>query len=42
MSYHLPIKIKVGESSTYFNLGDWITHYTYGIFDGEEFRLEAF
>lgn len=39
---HLPMKIKVGENSTYFNLGDWITHYTYGIFDGEEFRLEAF
>ncbi len=39
---HLPMKIKVGEKSSYFNLGDWITHYTYGIFDGEDFRLEAF
>lgn len=39
---HLPMKIKVGKNATYFNLGDWITHYTYGIFDGKEFRLEEF
>ena len=25
---HLPMEIKVGENSTYFNLGDWINHYT--------------
>ncbi len=24
---------------TYLNLGDWITHFTYGIYDGEELRL---
>ena len=24
---------------TYINLGDWMTHFTYGIFDGEELRL---
>ncbi len=39
---HLPMKIKVGKNATYFNLGDWITHYTYGVFDGKEFRLEEF
>lgn len=37
---HLPMEIKVGENSTYFNLGDWVNHFTYGVFDGEKFRLE--
>lgn len=39
---HFPMEIKVGEKSTYFNLGDWINHYTYGVFDGEQFELKAF
>jgi len=39
---HLPMKIKVGENSIYFNLGDWITHYSYGVFDGETFELKNF
>lgn len=39
---HFPMEIKVGENSTYFNLGDWITHFTYGVFDGERFVLEGF
>jgi len=39
---HLPMEIKVGENSTYFNLGDWITHFTYGVFDGERFELKKF
>ncbi|HET8839303.1 MAG TPA: UDP-2,3-diacylglucosamine diphosphatase [Flavobacteriaceae bacterium] len=39
---HLPMEIKVGENSTYYNLGDWINHYTYGVFDGEIFELKNF
>lgn len=39
---HFPMEIKVGENSTYFNLGDWITHFTYGVFDGERFVLKKF
>ncbi len=39
---HLPLTIKVGESSTYINLGDWITYYTFGEFDGENFELKTF
>lgn len=39
---HLPMEIKVGENSTYYNLGDWISHYTYGVFDGEGFELKTF
>ncbi|MGV6829686.1 MAG: UDP-2,3-diacylglucosamine diphosphatase [Flavobacteriales bacterium] len=39
---HLPMEIKVGENSTYFNLGDWINHFSYGVFDGERFELKEF
>ncbi|MBZ9628784.1 UDP-2,3-diacylglucosamine diphosphatase [Psychroflexus sp. CAK57W] len=39
---HLPMEIQVGKDSKYINLGDWIAHYTYGVFDGEEFSLEKF
>jgi len=39
---HLPMEIKVGENSTYHNLGDWITHYTYGVFDGTQFELKKY
>ncbi|WP_271393340.1 UDP-2,3-diacylglucosamine diphosphatase [Aequorivita sinensis] len=39
---HLPMKINVGENSTYFNLGDWINYYSYGVFDGEKFELHNF
>ena len=39
---HLPMKIKVGETSMYYNLGDWINHYTYGVFDGEKFELKNY
>lgn len=39
---HLPMEIKVGENSTYFNLGDWINHYSYGVFDGEKFELKHY
>jgi UDP-2,3-diacylglucosamine hydrolase len=39
---HLPMEIQLSEKSTYFNLGDWISHYTYGVFDGEKFELKEF
>ncbi len=39
---HLPLKINVGENSTYINLGDWITYFTYGRFDGDNFELLTF
>jgi len=39
---HLPMEINVGVNSTYFNLGDWITHFTYGVFDGDRFELKKF
>jgi len=39
---HLPMNIKVGEHSAYVNLGDWITYFTYGVFDGTSFELKKF
>lgn len=38
---HIPIDYLLPNGkSRYINLGDWLTHYTYGVFDGNEFRLE--
>jgi len=39
---HLPLEINLTDQSKYINLGDWITHFTYGVFDGGEFGLEKF
>lgn len=39
---HLPLEIKLNDSATYINLGDWITYYTYGVFDGEKFELKTY
>jgi UDP-2,3-diacylglucosamine hydrolase len=39
---HLPMEIEVGKNSTYVNLGDWISYYTYGKFDGERMSLERY
>ncbi|MBT8315529.1 MAG: UDP-2,3-diacylglucosamine diphosphatase [Maribacter sp.] len=39
---HLPLEIELNEKSKYINLGDWISHYTYGEFDGQEFSLKKF
>lgn len=37
---HLPMEIKVGDNSEYINLGDWINHFTYGVFDGNHMELK--
>ena len=37
---HLPLELPVGDKSTYINTGDWISHYTYGVFDGESLTLQ--
>ncbi|MFV8268789.1 UDP-2,3-diacylglucosamine diphosphatase [Flavobacterium sp. GT2N3] len=39
---HLPMKVTVGENSEYVNLGDWITYFTYGIFNGENFEIKKY
>ncbi len=36
---HLPIDMAVDKGARYINLGDWITYFTYGVFDGSDMRL---
>lgn len=36
---HLPLDIRLVGDSRYINLGDWIGHYTYAVFDGSELKL---
>lgn len=39
---HLPMEIEVGKNSIYINTGDWISHYTYAVFDGSELSLKKY
>ena len=39
---HLPMEIDISSNSKYINLGDWISFYTYGVFDGEQFSLKEY
>lgn len=36
---HLPLEIVINDYAKYINLGDWINYFTYGVFDGESFKL---
>lgn len=36
---HLPMEIKLSESATYINTGDWIHYFTYAVFDGKKTYL---
>ncbi|MDX1331559.1 MAG: UDP-2,3-diacylglucosamine diphosphatase [Robiginitalea sp.] len=39
---HLPLDIDLSTTSRYVNLGDWISYYSYGVFDGASLSLEYF
>jgi len=39
---HVPTNLKVSEKATCIILGDWVTHFTYGKFDGTTFELLKF
>ncbi|MGQ8336013.1 UDP-2,3-diacylglucosamine diphosphatase [Sunxiuqinia sp. A32] len=39
---HLLMDEPLGDKARYINLGDWITHYSYGVFDGEKFELKTY
>ena len=39
---HFPVDIRIGNKSRYINLGDWITHFTYGELEGENFKLKIY
>ncbi len=39
---HLPLELEVCEKAIYFNLGEWVSQYTYLEFDGEKAKLLTF
>jgi UDP-2,3-diacylglucosamine hydrolase len=39
---HLPLEIALNEKSKYTNLGDWISYYTYAVYDGNQLSLEKY
>ena len=39
---HIPLDITIDNKSRYLNLGDWISHFTYAEFDGNELSLKKF
>jgi UDP-2,3-diacylglucosamine hydrolase len=40
--YHSPVVTRISESATQVVLGDWITHFTYAVFDGERLELKVY
>ena len=39
---HLPMVLDLEEKAKYINLGDWISYFTYGIYDGTDYKIETF
>ena len=39
---HLPMVFPLANNSDYVNLGDWITYFTYGVFDGDSFEIKKY
>jgi len=37
---HLPLDIQISENSKYINTGDWITHFTFAIFEGQQLTVK--
>jgi len=39
---HLPMEIAINDKSTYINLGDWVSHFTYAVFEEGKLSLKNF
>ncbi|MFK5889676.1 MAG: UDP-2,3-diacylglucosamine diphosphatase [Flavobacteriaceae bacterium] len=39
---HLPMEIALNNKSTYINLGDWVSHFTYAVFEDDKLSLKNF
>jgi UDP-2,3-diacylglucosamine hydrolase len=39
---HLLLDLPLGKKTRYINLGDWISHFSYGVFDGDKFELKTY
>ncbi len=40
--WHVPMDIPLADNVRQISLGDWLTHFTYAVFDGAELKLEKF
>lgn len=39
---HLPLDLKIGTSSRYINIGEWVHYNTYAVYDGQQVELKEF
>ena len=39
---HIPLNLPLNQGSRYINLGDWIQHFSYAKFDGENMAIHSF
>ena len=39
---HIPVELNLNSESKYINLGDWITNFTYAVFDGNKLSLKRY
>ncbi len=39
---HLPVSLEIAPGVRYINTGDWVTHYSYAVFDGRQTALLIF
>lgn len=39
---HLPLEISISSNSKYINTGDWVSYFTYAIFEGEQLVLKTY
>jgi len=39
---HFPTDIIINKTTRYINLGDWLSHFTYAVFDGKEIYLKEY
>lgn len=39
---HLPLEINITQNSKYINTGDWITHFTYAVFNDNQMMLKSY
>ena len=39
---HFPIEHELDKDCTYINLGDWINHFTYAVYNGKTTELKKF
>jgi UDP-2,3-diacylglucosamine hydrolase len=40
--YHYPLETRLSEKAVQLVLGDWLTHFTYAVFNGENLELKEF